>query len=101
MSLFFLPFFPFLLQWVLVSLVVHLYLKIQSLLLQAWFPKSLGSQMLEVKRRMLPEGEKNIRLSLQEILDFRVMKLKSHHFWAGVLGNGVWPSYTGGLGSCD
>lgn len=68
-------------QRVLVSLVVHLYLKIQELLLQAWFPKSTGSKSLKVKCERK-----------------RSFELKSHHLGPARMfeksGVFFWPTYT-------
>lgn len=68
-------------QRVLVSLVVHLYLKIQELLLQAWFPKSTGSKSLKVKCERK-----------------RSFELKSHHLGPARMfeksGGFFWPTYT-------
>lgn len=72
-------------QRVLVSLVVHLYLKIQELLLQAWFPKSTGSKSLKVKC----ERKRSFELKSHHLGPARMFE-KKWGFFLAYLHEGDW-----------
>lgn len=68
------------------SLVVHLYLKIQELLLQAWFPKSTGSKSLKVKC----ERKRSFELKSHHLGPARMFEKSVLFFFLAYLHEGDW-----------